>query len=265
MGIGGDSLIQVHIYGKERVVKVGPLRQGPAVAFGGDAPTLVDAHNVLALAGEAKDIVGDGQASQDSMTQLAHLHGMDVVHLSHQALAYACEQVRQGVTELLMRVNGQPVYTLAELLEEQVIEPQCAWLVGGPAEIMLPWLEKALGLPVHVPEGAATANAVGAALTLPTAQIEFFADTMQGLWRVPVLEKEGRLDKQFYLHQVQEIAVRLLREQEQGVGFSQETEQACHINVTEATLFATLDERGHGGKDIRVRCQVQPGIVKMVN
>ena len=48
IGVGGDSLITVDAdSGALRPVKVGPLRDGPAMAFGGTQPTLLDALNAL--------------------------------------------------------------------------------------------------------------------------------------------------------------------------------------------------------------------------
>ena len=32
------------------------------------------------------------------------------------------------------------------------------------------------------------------------------------------------------------------------------------IDVTEGQVFATFDDYGHGGRDIRVRCQLRPGV-----
>ena len=34
----------------------------------------------------------------------------------------------------------------------------------------------------------------------------------------------------------------------------------ANVEVTEAELFATLDDGGFGSKDMRVTCQVTPGI-----
>ncbi len=51
IGVGGDSLLTVEGVGREARVRTGPLRQGPALAFGGAQATLLDALN--ALDGEA--------------------------------------------------------------------------------------------------------------------------------------------------------------------------------------------------------------------
>jgi len=62
IGIGGDSLVQV----KQGKLTVGPQRHGPAMAFGGTQPTLIDACNVQGL-----PTTGNKQASMDGMVELA--------------------------------------------------------------------------------------------------------------------------------------------------------------------------------------------------
>ena len=47
----------------------------------------------------------------------------------------------------------------------------------------------------------------------------------------------------------------LLRERLEAAGVS-----GSRVEVTEADIFATLDDAGFGSKDIRVVCQVVPGL-----
>lgn len=250
LGVGGDSLLTV----RDGEVLVGPQRVGPAMAFGGSQPTLLDALNVLETQGSA----GQAALSRQGVEGLARQHGMDVLTLARTAAHTAAQTIARGVRDLLHHVNGHPVYTLAALLEASSIEPSRVWLVGGPAEFMRSLLEEALRLPVTVPPSAAVANAVGAALTLPTAQLELFADTAQGVMRVPALDVRRDITKQYTLAAAQEDALALLREHRAGEDDAQKAE------VVEAEVFATLDDRGYGGKDIRVRCQLAPGIVGRV-
>lgn len=253
LGVGGDSLLTVC----EGEVLVGPQRRGPAMAFGGTHPTLLDALNILPCSGEALR-AGQSGLSRQGMEALAQVHGLDVLHLARQAARVAAQSIARGVGDLLRHVNGHPVYTLAALLEGRSIKPRKIWLVGGPALLMRELLEQALGLPVTVPDNAAVANAVGAALTLPTAQLELFADTTQGIMRVPALDVRRDISRQYTLAAAQQDALELLQQHRAG------EEEAQGVEVVEAEMFATLDDRGHGGKDIRVRCQLTPGIVGRV-
>ena len=105
------------------------------------------------------------------------------------------------------------------------------------------------------PPHAAVANAVGAALTLPTAGLEIYADTGRGLLRAPALDLEERINKGFTLDAAERRAGELL-----VAHLAAEGVPDAAVEVLEADLFATLDDSGYGSKDIRVACQVVPGI-----
>ena len=252
LGVGGDSLLKVH----EGQVTVGPQREGPALAFGGQRPTLLDALNVLGSEGAA----GDAACSRRGLEELARQHGLEPDTLARQAVDKAVESIGQGVENLVQRVNERPVYTLAALLEGRSLAPRRAWLVGGPAPLMAALLQRALGMPVRVPGSSAVANAVGAALTRPTAQLELFADTTQGLLRVPALDVRKDIARNYTLAAAEAEALDLLCASMQGV----DGEGELQAEVVESEVFATLDDRGHGGRDIRVRCQLKPGLMERV-
>ena len=155
-------------------------------------------------------------------------------------------------------VNAQPVYTLAALLEDRAIRPSRAVLVGGPAESVAPLLGGALGLPVETlgdPVLGQVANAVGAALTRPTESLDLFADTAAGVLLAPSLDIRKSVNRRYTLEEAKAEACDLLRSRV-AASFS----GVPDIDVTEAQVFATLDEYGRGGRDIRVRCQLRPGV-----
>ncbi|MFQ9865803.1 MAG: hydantoinase/oxoprolinase family protein [Bilophila wadsworthia] len=161
IGLGGDSQVTV-----APGIQVGPLRKGPALAFGGtDGPTFLDCLNVLGHAD-----AGDVAASRAGVESLAAAHGLSAESLSQEVLDCARSRVASAVRSLLDEVNSRPVYTLAALLEERAVRPARAVLVGGPAEAVAPLLGDALGLPVETlgdPVLGPVANAIGAALTRP--------------------------------------------------------------------------------------------------
>jgi hypothetical protein len=150
------------------------------------------------------------------------------------------------------------------LLEERGIAPKRAFLVGGPAQLLRPLLEKELELPVLCPPHADIANAVGAAVSLPSTALELFADTAVKQAFVPVLGKRWPVSRTYDLEQAEEDARRLLREQlaaESGGHGPEEQE----TDVLESALFATLGAYGEGARDIRVVCQARPGIACRVS
>ncbi len=161
--------------------------------------------------------------------------------------------------ELVDGVNARPVYTLAALRGLRDIAPQRVWLVGGPAGRLRERLAGRLALPVDCPPHAPVANAVGAALTLPTAGLEVYADSGRALLRVPSLDLEEKLPRAATLETVKERAVALLEER-----LAAHDAAGARVEVVEADLFAVLDDSGRASRDMRVRCQAVPGIAGQV-
>lgn len=280
IGVGGDSLITVDAAAGAdmplvRRVKVGPLREGPAMAFGGAQPTLLDALNVLnssAIATNSPDVLpdtlpdtladtladavaGDVPASESGIAALAAQHGLSARELAQLAVDDALQQVAAAAQALTEGVNARPIYTLAALKALREARPAHAWLVGGPACCVARRLSQVLGMPVQTPPHADVANAVGAALTLPTDALELYADTGRLVLTVPALDISERIGKSYSLADARQRARDLLRERLEAAG-----ESGARVEVTEADIFATLDDAGFGSRDIRVVCQVVPGL-----
>ena len=184
---------------------------------------------------------------------------MEPEDLAARAVADALDQVAAAVRELVDGVNARPVYTLAALRGLRDIAPERVWLVGGPAERLRERLAGRLALPVDCPPHAPVANAVGAALTLPTAGLEVYADSGRALLRVPSLELEEKLPRAATLETVKERAVALLEER-----LAVHDAAGARVEVVEADLFAVLDDSGRASRDMRVRCQAVPGIAGQV-
>ncbi|WP_291439271.1 hydantoinase/oxoprolinase family protein [Desulfovibrio sp.] len=274
IGVGGDSLISVEGSDHEAVVRVGPLRQGPAVAFGGSRPTLLDALNALhslpcpeaesaaAKAGAAQlagKTAGDVAASVESMGHLARRHGLAPGVLARKAVDDALARIVAAAHDLVEDINARPIYTLAGLKALRRARPLRAWLMGGPADCMGAHLAAALGMPVECPPHAAVANAVGAALTLPTDSLEVYADTGRGILRAPALDLMENIRKGYSLDALGARARELLLEKlEQGGA------HGAAVEVTGAESFATLDDSGRSSRDMRVVCQAVPGLAGRV-
>ncbi|MDR3362411.1 MAG: hydantoinase/oxoprolinase family protein [Desulfovibrio sp.] len=258
IGVGGDSLITAH----ERRVRVGPLREGPAMAFGGARPTLLDALNVLDA---AQKQYGNAAASRRGVEALAAGVGIAPDILAGQAVDEALSQITRAARALIAGINSRPVYTLAALRAVRAAEPARIWLVGGPADCLRERLAAAFALPVDIPQHAAVANAVGAALTLPTASLEIYADTGKRLLRAPTLDIEEAIPPNYTLEmagrRANELLARMLAAHPAGDGEPDEPgESGGAVEVLEADMFAVLDDYGRGSRDMRVTSRAAPGI-----
>ena len=196
------------------------------------------------------------------MTALAEKLGVTPEEAAARAVTDALARIAGAVASLLDRVNSRPVYTLAALKGIRALEPRRAWLVGGPAVMLRPLLETPLAMPVECPDHADVANAVGAALALPTASLDVYAtvtgDSRHRLLRAPALDVCEPLPRSATLGSVADRALELLRDA--MLRDAPDLEPA--VEVLEADEFATLED-GHGSRDLRVCCQAVPRIARM--
>ena len=258
IGVGGDSRLTPRPDGG---IDVGPLRDGPARAFGGPRPTLLDALNVHALRYNG-DRAGDAHASLEAMTALAAPLGLAPEEAARRAVENGLARIAGAAASLLERVNARPVYTLAALKGLRALAPRRAWVVGGPAAMLRPLLENALGIPAQCPDHADVANAVGAALALPTATLDVYAtvtaDSRRRLLRAPALDVCEALPPGATLQRVADRALELLRE----AMLRDDPDGDPAVEVLEASEFATLED-GRGARDLRICCQAVPRIARM--
>jgi N-methylhydantoinase A/oxoprolinase/acetone carboxylase beta subunit len=222
-----------------------PVRRGPALALApGDLglrpPTLTDALNAL-----GRCAVGDPRVSLRAFELLAP---GDPVGLARQGVGAVLEKLADEIKLFLERINQQPVYTVGDFLVDWRLEPNRAVFLGGPAETLAPLAGEALGLACSAPAGAATANALGAALARPTVEAELYADTDHGLMSAPTLGESRKINPSYNLDQAKQDLLDLMGGRPD-------------VRVTSAESFSQFHEYGRAGKVIRVTAQSAPGLV----
>ncbi|MES9996863.1 hydantoinase/oxoprolinase family protein [Desulfovibrio aminophilus] len=248
IGIGGDSALTV----LNGVVRVGPNRLGPAVAEGGSVPTLVDALNAAGLCA-----LGDAEASRAAVAALARTHGREPETLAKEAVDAAAGSIHAAVREMTAEINDRPVYTIHELLEGRRIVPKKVYVMGGPAEVMKMPLFRKFQLSTEVPPDYAVANAIGAALTRSTWDLELFADTEKNVLFIPSLQHRENIPRTYTLEEARRDAVRHLLGHLGSLGVVLDSAEA---QITRADSFNMVDGLATVGRNIRVKCQVKPGV-----
>lgn len=249
IGVGGDSAISM--LGEQ--VFVGPRRKGPCMCAGGTSPALMDAFNVLGASS-----YGDVEASRRGMAELAAAHSLTPEFLAQRAVDAAVQNIVAASRELVTAINARPVYTLHELLDGRRIVPKKIYLMGGPAEVMKMPLFKAFQLSVSVPKNFSVANAVGAALTRTTTGVELFADTEKRRMYVPTLGLSKVVEPGYTLDDAERDARRSLLTflRQEGIPVREE-----NLMMTHAESFNMVSGETLSGRNIRVGCQIRPGIL----
>ncbi|WP_419786492.1 hydantoinase/oxoprolinase family protein [Pseudodesulfovibrio sp.] len=249
IGIGGDSAVTVS--GGE--VRVGPNRLGPPVCLEGECVTLTDALNVT---GGSK--VGDIKESSAAIAQLAKENGMTPETLAQAAVDYATKTIFQATRELVDEINSKPVYTIHELVEDKRVVPKKIYLMGGPADALKTPIFQRFQLSTEVPKHFGVANAIGAALTRTTWELELFADTQRHVLFIPSLSYRENVPSSYNLEDAKKDAENQLVMHLDSMGVQLKGEDA---QITHASSFNMIEGMGQVGRNIRVKCQVRPGVV----
>lgn len=248
IGVGGDSVITF----RDGKVMTGPERRGPCMAEGGESPALIDAMNVLGHVAH-----GDVEKSRHGIDNLARTCGITSAELAGAALNDALESILRAVAGMLDELNSKPVYTIQEMIHGTVISPERVYLMGGPALGFKTLLADRFKLPVEVPESYQIANAIGAALARTTFSAELFADTLRGMCVIPALGTGHGIDQRYTLN---DAKVEARRELCRYMAQHNVDVVEDDIDITESSEFRMLAGDYSSGKDIRVRCQLRPGV-----
>ncbi len=248
IGVGGDSVVSIEA-GK---LRIGPQREGPAVALGGKRPTPTDAMIVHGLVD-----FGDRSKAEKAMAELASKLNKSVAETALAVIDQTSAIIADSVREMLTEINNKPVYTIHELLEGKTISPKRLYVVGGPAALA-PFIAEKLGYPYTIPDHSEVSNALGVALARTTAEITLHADTEK---RELILSEEGHVQKIPPSTSAQDVIVigkKFLHEKAVQMGAAEED---IIMEVTECQEFNMIRDFYTTGKNIRVKVQIKPGLL----
>ena len=196
VGIGGESVVRF----KNGNLTVGPERVGPSVALGGIEPTLGDALIVLGHANYGdfnlalralQDLADAIQAALQSNNINTSNNQLTLIKTASDVarliLQNALETIQRGVDEVIMVENKRPIYVVADIVNPDIFVPEHIVVVGGTAPSLGASIGEYMDLPITIPENAAVANAIGAALALSTIELTVHVDTKRRLLVIPEL------------------------------------------------------------------------------
>ena len=246
VGIGGDSRIHKTAEG----YTVGPEREGPAAAVGGEAATLSDA---LIVAG----YVSFGDTAR-SLAALEKFGGEPQLE-AQKIIASAVGIIRETIEAMLDEWAKQPVYTVDDVIRGTEFVPAQLIGVGGGAPGLIKALGEAMELPVEIPEGAMVANAIGAAVARPTLSAGLRADTTEGFYIIPESGRRERLPKRFTQRVAEELLSSWLREQTAEWQLPD-----AETELVSCEHFRTVHGYYDTGDIYNLRMQLRPGILYKV-
>ena len=246
VGIGGDSRIHKTADG----YTVGPEREGPAAAVGGEVATLSDA---LIVAG----YVSFGDTAR-SLAALEKFGGEPQLE-AQKIIASAVGIIRETIEVMLDEWAKQPVYTVDDVIRGTEFVPAQLIGVGGGAPGLIKALGEAMELPVEIPAGAMVANAIGAAVARPTLSAGLRADTTEGFYIIPESGRRERLPKRFTQKVAEELLSSWLREQTADWQLPD-----AETELVSCEHFRTVHGYYDTGDIYNLRMQLRPGILYKV-
>ncbi|MFC2717527.1 MAG: hydantoinase/oxoprolinase family protein [Veillonella parvula] len=265
VGIGGESVVRF----KNGNLTVGPERVGPSVALGGIEPTLGDALIVLGHANYG-DFNLATRALQDLADAIQATFQSNNVNISNNQLTLiktasdvarlilqnALETIQRGVDEVIMVENKRPIYVVADIVNPDIFVPEHIVVVGGTAPSLGASIGEYMDLPITIPENAAVANAIGAALALSTIELTVHVDTKRRLLVIPELGIKQQNCTLKRAEQVVERAKEALSEEALRLGL----DTAQEIEVISIEDFPVVEGWQSMERLITVKVQLAAGV-----
>lgn len=265
VGIGGESVVRL----KNGNLTVGPERVGPSVALGGVEPTLGDALIVLGhanygdfnLASRALQDLADAiQATVQSNNVNTLNNQLTLIKTSSDVarliLQNALETIQRGVDEVITVENKHPIYVVADIVNPDIFVPEHIVVVGGTAPSLGASIGEYMDLPITIPENAAVANAIGAALALSTIELTVHVDTKRRLLVIPELGIKQQNCTLKRAEQVVERAKEALSEEALRLGL----DTAQEIEVISIEDFPVVEGWQSMERLITVKVQLAAGV-----
>ena len=275
VGIGGESVVRI----VDGHITVGPERVGPSVALGGNEPTLGDALIVLGHAS-----YGDAELATQSLQHLADVlqanwkesdygepfwnhnsekdctHNLSALDVAQLIVNRALETIQHGIDEVVRAENKRPVYVVADIVNPDIFVSAQIVVVGGTAPSLGPSIGEYLNLPVTIPENAAVANAIGAALALSTIELTVHVDTKRRLLVIPELGVKQQTCTLKRVEQVVERAKEALGEEALRLGLDKTQE----VEVISIEDFPVVEGWQSMERLITVKVQLEAGVKNYV-
>jgi len=250
IAMGGDSAVDE----RSGELRVGPTRLGPAACFGGDAPTVTDAFNVLLHLN-----IGNAGASRARLETVAGRMGQPLEGLCRRVADRVIETLRESIRDMFRRWEDEPAYKVWEVVNRKSLALHQVIGIGAAAPVIVPMLAKELGVGHFLHRYSPVANALGAAVARPTLAVQVHVDTQNRVYTVSPGAFSGTVeDHNYQMEDARQLARRFLKEIGSERGLSAYADDA---QVYREEQFNIIRGQGLAGKLFDVGIQITPGFV----
>lgn len=251
--VGGDSAVEQD----GNKIKIRSERMGPAYCLGGPVPTPTDALRVLDLT-----TLGDKDKAARAMGMLGKGLGLEIKETAGKVADQVVEIISAEIERMFLEWEQEPAYRVWEVLQKHRVRPGVVVGVGGGGAGFVTGIAHRLGCSSYVPQYAAVANAIGAAVARPTMQVSLRADTEQGYY---IIQEEGQQekikDKKFNEQKALDLAKECLTKRAAKYGLQVDPDE---IEVAGQEVFSMIRGWHTSGRLYDVTVQTPRGIVGRV-
>ena len=182
--------------------------------------------------------------------------------LADAAIDTAVAAIKADVDAMLEEINNRPVYTIHEMLEGAKLAPKKLYVMGGPAGAFKEKLAEAFGMPVVLPKNLRG----GQRHRRRPGQDHHRHRALRGhgARRAPDPEHRRAAEgaRTYTLKEAERDVRAHLAAHLKKLGLSV---SEADTEIIESSSFNMVDGYYSAGKDIRVKCQIKPGVIKRLS
>ncbi|MGO1372161.1 MAG: hydantoinase/oxoprolinase family protein [Senegalia sp. (in: firmicutes)] len=203
--------------------------------------------------------IGDGKKAEYVISNLGKKINKNAKETSQIILDQVIDKIYINIKQILDKINSRPIYTIKELLSDKKVIPESINIIGGPAKILAPMIEKKFNLPCNYPKDYDVANAIGSALAKATTKITLNIDTNLKKMNIPELNIYEDISGDYTLNEAKNYALELLAKEGLEMGLN---ERDIESEIIEESSFNMVEGFFTKGKIIRVVAQIKPGLIE---
>lgn len=251
--VGGDCVV-------ERIgrnILICSERLGAPYCKGGPMPTPTDALRVLGLSG-----LGNVEKAREAMEFIGQPLGMSCNDIANHVSNLVVEIIVKEIELMFAQWEQEPAYRVWEVLQKRKERPKIVVGVGGGAYGLISQIAARMTCYPVIPSYAPVANAIGAAVAIPTLQVNLRADTEQGIYTIEEEGYQGEIGKEpFSEEDALSLANNWLMKRVENYGLEKTTNKT---EVTRRDVFTMVRNWVTIGKIYDICMQTPRGIVGQI-
>lgn len=241
---GGDSIVSF----VNKDTKLLPKRLDKAYAYGGKYITLTDC-----LLYKENDLAKEG------IKMFSKKYNINEDYLVNNIINQYNEVLYNEVNKNLLLINEKPVYTINEILNYNKLNLKEIILIGGPSELLKSHLKDTFNINIVVLNNYSIANAIGAAYSIPSKELNLYLNTKINTLTIPELNIYKKINSNYTKEEAKSYLISKLKEESKKLNLNN---LKLKYEITLEEEFNIIDDYYNEGLNLRLKAQIKPGVLK---